>query len=82
MYHDHVLSGAPTLGNASAPRHLVILQYVAGVMTDPSFRPLKSVAAVKAGETMGMFQAIGSGSNPYEVDTGILVVTPPVSPNA
>ena len=29
----------------------------------------------------GMFQAIGSGSNSYEVDTGILVVTPPVSPN-
>ncbi len=28
-----------------------------------------------------MFQAIGSGSNSYEVDTGILVVTPPVSPN-
>ena len=51
-------------------------------MTDPSFQPLKSAAAVKAGETTGMFQAIGSGSNPYEVDTGILVVTPPVSPNA
>jgi hypothetical protein len=82
VYHDHVLSGAPTLGNASAPRHLVILQYVASVMTDPSFQPLKSKAAVKAGETTGMFQAIGSGSNPYEVDTGILVVTPPVSPNA
>jgi hypothetical protein len=82
VYHDHVLSGAPTLGNASAPRHLVLLQYVASVMTDLSFQPLKSAAAVKAGETTGMFQAIGSGSNPYEVDTGILVVTPPVSPNA
>src|SRR5207249_1684965 len=23
VYHDHVLSGAPTLGNASAPRRLV-----------------------------------------------------------
>ena len=55
---------------------------VAGVMTDLSFQPLKSVAAIKAGEATGMFQAIGSGSNPYVVDTGILVVTPPVSPNA
>ncbi len=82
VYHDHVLSGAPTLRNASAPRHLVILQYVASVMSDPSFQPLKSAAAVKAGEAAGMFQAIGSGANPYEVDTGILVVTPPVSPNA
>ncbi len=82
VYHDHVLSGAPTLGNASTPRHLVILQYVASVMTDPSFQPLTSVSAVKAGEAAGIFQAIGSGSNPYEVDTGLLVVTPPVSPNA
>lgn len=82
VYHDHVLGGAPTLGNASTPRHLVILQYVARVMTDPSFQPLTSVSAVKAGEASGMFQAIGTGSNPYEVDTGILVVTPPVSPNA
>lgn len=55
---------------------------VAGVMTDLSFQPLKSVAAIKAGEATGMFQAIGSSSNPFEVDTGILVVTPPVSPNA
>src|SRR5436190_18741336 len=53
VYHDHVLSGAPTLGNASAPRRLVILQYVASVMTDPSFQPLKSAAAVKAGEATG-----------------------------
>jgi hypothetical protein len=40
------------------------------------------VAAIKAGESTGMFRAIGSGPNPYEVDTGIIVVTPPVSPNA
>ena len=51
-------------------------------MTDLSFQTLKSVAAIKAGEATGMLQAIGSGSNPYEVDTGVLVVTPPVSPNA
>jgi hypothetical protein len=51
-------------------------------MTDLSLQPLKSVAAIKAGEATGMFQAIGSGSNPYEIDTGILVVTAPVSPNA
>jgi hypothetical protein len=82
VYHDHVLSGAPTLADASAPRHLVILQYVASVMTDQLFQPLKSVAAIKAGEATGMFQAIGSGANPYEVDTGILVVTPSVSPSA
>jgi hypothetical protein len=55
---------------------------VPGVMTDLSFQPLNSVAAIKAGEATGMFQAIGSGSNPYVVDIGILVETPPVSPNA
>jgi hypothetical protein len=41
-------------------------------------QPLKSVAAIKAGEATGMFQAIGSGSNPHAVDTGILAATPPV----
>jgi hypothetical protein len=82
VYHDHVLSGAPTLGDSSTPRHLIILLYRADSTTDPSFQPLKSVAAIKAGEASGMFQAIGSGSNPYEVDSGILVVTPSVSPNA
>ncbi len=50
-------------------------------MTDVSFQTLKSVAAIEASEPTGMFQAIGSGSNSYEVDAGILVVTPPVSPN-
>lgn len=51
-------------------------------MTDLSFLTPKNVAAIKASEATGMFQAIGSGSNPYEVDTGILVETPTVSPNA
>jgi hypothetical protein len=82
VYHDHVLSGAPRLGDSSSPRHLVIVQYVDSVMTDRSFQPVKSIAAIKAGEAAGRFKALGSGSNPYEVDTGILVVTPSVSPNA
>lgn len=82
VYHDHVLSGAPTLGDASAPRHLMIVLYQPSVLADPGFQPLKSVAAIKRGEAAGMFQAIGTGSNPYEVDSGELVVTPPVSPNA
>ncbi len=55
---------------------------LAGVRTGPSFQPLKSVAAIKAPEATGMFRAIGSSSNPYEVKTGILVVTPLVSLNA
>lgn len=82
VYHDHVLGGAPTLGNASAPRHLIIVLYDASVLADPDFRPLTSVAAIKQGEAAGMFQAIGSGANPYEVDSGQLVVAPPVSPHA
>jgi len=82
VYHDHVLSGAPTLGDASAARHLIILLYSSSLLSDPTFEPLTSVAAIKAGEAAGMFQAIGSGANPYEVDSGILAVTPSVSPNA
>jgi hypothetical protein len=82
VYHDHVLSGAPTRGNASAARHLIILLYSRSLLSDPTFEPLTSVAAIKAGEAAGMFQAIGTGANPYEVDSGILAVTPSVSPNA
>jgi hypothetical protein len=82
-FHDHVLSGAPTLGDASSPRHLIIVLYSASVLDDPGFRPLTSVEAIEQGETNGMFQAINPGAaNPYEVDSGVLVVTPPVSPNA
>lgn len=82
VYHDHVLSGGPTLGDASTPRHLIIVLYKASVLADAGFQPLKSVDAIRQGEANGMFQAIGSGANPYEVDSGVLVVTPPVSPHA
>lgn len=82
VYHDHVLSGAPTAGDASAARHLIIVLYRSDVTTDPGFRPVTSVAELKAGEAAGRFQPIGSGANPYELDTGLLAVTPALSPNA
>ena len=82
VYHDHVLSGAPTLGDSAVPRHLFLMLYDWTVLSNPSFAPLTSVAALKAGEASGMFQAIGGGANPYEIDTGLIVVTPTVSPSA
>jgi hypothetical protein len=49
-------------------------------MTDLSFLTPKNVAAIKASEATGMFQAIGSGSNRTRSTPG--VETPTVSPNA
>lgn len=83
VHHDHVLSGAPTLGDSATPRHLILVMYAASVETDPSFRPLTSVSAVQSAEGTGLLQAINPGAaNPYEIDTGVLVVTPTLSGNA
>ena len=46
---------------------LIILVYDPAVVANPSFKPLKSVADVQAGEASGMFQPIDpGGDNPYE----------------
>lgn len=86
VYHDHVLSGAPRLGDTSAPRHLILVLYKSSVLTDPRFVPAKSIAQIRQGEQDspdGLFQVINpGGDNPYEIDTGELVVSPVVSPHA
>ncbi len=89
VYHDHLVSGAPglgkegTAGEMKGPWRLIILAYDPAVVADPAFRPLTSVDAVKAGEAAGMFLPINPGAeNPYEVETGIIVICPIVSSHA
>ena len=80
-YHDHILSGAPALGDAAAVRHLIIVLYNDSVLSDPHFQPARSITELKADEAAGLLQPL-AGPQSYEFDTGLLVVAPTVSPNA
>lgn len=91
-YHDHVLTGAPGLGkNGTAgvyksPWKIILLMYNPAVMSDPNFKPVTSASAVDAGEANGTFLPINNdlahGSNPFEFETGNVLICPLVSPNA
>jgi hypothetical protein len=91
-YHDHVLTGAPGLGkNGTAgvyksPWKIILLMYNPEVMSDPNFRPITRASDVDAAEANGTFLPINndltSGSNPFEIETGNVLICPLVSPNA
>jgi hypothetical protein len=91
-YHDHVLTGAPglgthgTAGEMKAPWKIIVLMYNPAVMSDPNFQPITSAGDVDAGETNGTFLPINSdglhGSNPFEFETGNVLICPLVSPAA
>lgn len=90
VYHDHVITGAPgsgrdgTAGEFKAPWKIILLVYNPAYVASPNFTPLTSVAAVDAAEEAGnVFLPINiGGSNPYEVDTGNLLICPIVSKHA
>lgn len=91
VYHDHVLTGAPGLGtNGTAgvyksPWKIIVLMYNPAFLT-ASFTPIKTAADIDTAETAGEFlpinQSLQHGSNPYEVDTGNLLICPTVSSHA
>jgi hypothetical protein len=90
VYHDHVITGAPGMGNDGtageykAPWKIIVLVYNPAYVASPGFRPLTSAAAVDAAEQAGnVFLPINSGgANPYEIDTGNLLICPTVSNHA
>ena len=89
VYHDHVITGAPGMGvngtaqEYEAPWKIILLVYNPAVAYSPTFQPLKSEAAVDQGEAMGMFLPINPGAaNPYEIETGNLLICPTVSSHA
>jgi hypothetical protein len=90
VYHDHVVTGAPgmgrngTAGEYKAPWKIIVLVYNPAYVTSPNFTPLTSEAAVDAAEEAGnAFLPINSGgNNPYEIDTGNLLICPMVSKHA
>ena len=90
VYHDHVITGAPgmgthgTAGEYKAPWKIIVLVYNPVYVSSPNFRPITSATDLDAAEAAGnVFLPInGGGSNPYEVDTGNLLICPTVSNHA
>ena len=91
VYHDHVLTGAPglgdngTAGDYKAPWKLIVLMYNPAFFT-ASFRPITTASDIDTAEAAGEFlpinQNLQHGSNPYEIETGNLLICPLVSSHA
>ena len=90
VYHDHVIPGAPGMGTNGtsdgymAPWKIILLVYNPGYAMAKGFTPIKSEADLDAAEEAGnVFLPINQGGgNPYEIDTGNLLICPTVSPHA
>lgn len=89
VYHDHVITGAPGMGtNGTAreykgPWKIIVLIYNPAYAYSPSFTPITSADDVDAAEAAGnVFLPVFGGSNPYELDTGNLLICPTVSAHA
>lgn len=90
VFHDHVIAGAPgmgtngTAGDMKAPWKIILLMYNPAYVSSPSFAPIKSAADVDAAEQAGnVFLPINQGgANPYEIETGNVLICPIVSSKA
>lgn len=92
VYHDHVITGAPGMGNNGTageykgPWKIIILMYNADYVNSANFTPLTSEAAIDAAEQQGgilvPFNQDPHAPNPFEVDTGNLLICPTVSNHA
>lgn len=91
VYHDHVITGAPGMGNQGTageykgPWKIILLMYKPAYAAAPGFTPVKSEAAIDSAEVAGnVFLQINNapGANPYEIETGNVLICPTVSPNA
>jgi hypothetical protein len=90
VYHDHVITGAPGMGNNGtagdykAPWKIIVLMYNPAYVASPTFQPVTSEKAIDAAEAAGnVFLPINSGgANPYEIETGNLLICPTVSIHA
>jgi hypothetical protein len=91
VYHDHVITGAPGMGvNGTAgvfksPWKIILLVYDPAYVSRTDFRPITSAAAIDAAEAAGgVFRPINDtpGGNPYEIETGNVLICPIVSSHA
>ena len=69
VYHDHVLSGAPGLGNNGTagefkgPWKIIVMMYNPAVFSDPDFKPITSEVDLDAAEAAGEFLTINAGGD-------------------
>jgi hypothetical protein len=98
VYHDHIISGAPghgndgTAGEFKGPWKVMVVLYDYGWTQSPAFHPLTSQADLDAAEAAGgMFDghmvlqhkpAGAPGPNPFEIETGNVLICPIVSNKA
>jgi hypothetical protein len=90
VYHDHVITGAPgmgkdgTAGEFEAPWKVIVLVYNPAYVSSPNFKPVTSEDALDAAEQAGnVFLPINAGgANPYEVETGNVLICPIASKHA
>ena len=88
-YHDHVLTGAPGLGKNGtagafkAPWKIILLVYNPAVIFQSNFKPVTSASDIDAAEASGVFLPFNAGAaNPYELETGNVLICPLVAPDA
>ena len=89
VYHDHVITGAPGMGNNGTagafkgPWKIILLMYNPTYAASANFHPLTSVSAIDAVEATGntnvLLKAFGGQ---YEFETGNVLICPIVSSNA
>lgn len=90
VFHDHVIAGAPgmgtdgTAGGMKAPWKMILLIYNPAYIASPFFTPIKSEKDLDAAEEAGnVFLPVNQGGeNPYEIDTGNVLICPIVSSHA
>jgi hypothetical protein len=91
VYHDHVITGAPGMGNNGTagafkgPWKIIVLIYNPAYAYSPNFRPITSATAIDTAEATGntnVFLKPFGGSNPYEFEPGNVLICPIVSSNA
>jgi hypothetical protein len=74
-YHDHVMAGAPGLGNMTGPWLLYVVAYDPVYSNQPSFTPFESTSGIATGESNGDFLQLNpSAPNPYEINTGVVLI--------
>jgi len=90
VYHDHVLTGAPGMGNNGtagefkAPWKIIILVYSPDYAASKDFKPVTSATDLDTAEKAGnVFLKINPGAaNEYESEPGNLLICPLVSSHA
>lgn len=90
VYHDHVITGGPgmgthgTAGEYLGPWKIIVLMYTPTYAASADFKPLTSESAILDAEKAGgILMEINPGADdPYEVDTGNLLICPTVSSHA